>query len=63
MRRYGLPEPYEQLKALTRGQGITKDSMRGFIDGLDLPVEAKQRLLVLTPGGYVGLAEGLAKDI
>jgi len=63
MRRYGLPEPYEQLKALTRGQGITKDSMRGFIDGLDLPVEAKQRLLALAPGGYVGLAEGLAKDI
>jgi adenylosuccinate lyase len=63
MRRYGLPEPYEQLKALTRGQGITKESMRSFVDGLDLPAEAKQRLLDLTPGGYVGLAEGLAKDI
>ena len=63
MRRYGLPEPYEQLKALTRGQGITRESMRSFVDGLDLPAEAKQRLLDLTPGGYVGLAEGLAKDI
>jgi adenylosuccinate lyase len=63
MRRYGLPEPYEQLKALTRGQGITKDSMRQFITGLDLPAEAKQRLLDLTPGGYVGLAEPLARDI
>ncbi|MGA0585715.1 adenylosuccinate lyase [Dyella sp. KRB-257] len=63
MRRYGLPEPYEQLKALTRGQGITRDSMRSFIAGLDLPAEAKQRLLDLTPGGYVGLAEELAKDI
>ncbi|HEX5305270.1 MAG TPA: adenylosuccinate lyase, partial [Dyella sp.] len=63
MRRYGLPEPYEQLKALTRGQGITRDSMRTFIDGLALPADAKQRLLDLTPGGYVGLAEGLAKDI
>ncbi len=63
MRRYGLPEPYEQLKALTRGQGITRESMRSFVDGLDLPAEAKQRLLELTPGGYVGLAEGLAKDI
>jgi len=63
MRRYGLPEPYEQLKALTRGQGITRDSMRAFIDGLVLPDEAKQRLLELTPGGYVGLAEGLARDI
>ncbi|NMW23853.1 adenylosuccinate lyase, partial [Rhodanobacter denitrificans] len=63
MRRYGLPEPYEQLKALTRGHGITRDSMREFIGSLDLPAEAKQRLLELTPGGYIGLAEGLAKDI
>jgi adenylosuccinate lyase len=63
MRRYGLPEPYEQLKALTRGQGITKDSMRSFITALDLPADAKQRLLDLTPGGYIGLAESLAKDI
>ncbi|SHM11490.1 adenylosuccinate lyase [Rhodanobacter sp. OK091] len=63
MRRYGLPEPYEQLKALTRGHGITKDSMREFIDGLDLPADAKQRLLDLTPGSYIGLAEELAKDI
>ncbi|HET6432359.1 adenylosuccinate lyase [Dyella sp.] len=63
MRRYGLPEPYEQLKALTRGQGITQESMRTFITGLDLPADAKQRLLDLTPGGYVGLAEVLAKAI
>ncbi|MBT2116641.1 adenylosuccinate lyase [Dyella sp. LX-66] len=63
MRRYGLPEPYEQLKALTRGQGITKDSMRAFIAGLDLPAEAKQRLMELTPGGYIGLAEPLAREI
>jgi adenylosuccinate lyase len=63
MRRYGLPEPYEQLKALTRGQGITRESMRTFIEGLALPAEAKQRLLDLTPGGYVGLAEPLAREI
>jgi adenylosuccinate lyase len=63
MRRYGLPEPYEQLKALTRGQGITRESMRQFIAGLDLPAAAKQRLMELTPGGYTGLAAGLAKDI
>ncbi|MEW9570137.1 adenylosuccinate lyase [Rhodanobacter sp. Si-c] len=63
MRRYGLPQPYEQLKALTRGQGITKESMREFIGKLELPAEAKQRLLDLTPGGYIGLAETLAKDI
>jgi len=63
MRRYGLPQPYEQLKALTRGHGITKESMREFIGKLELPAEAKQRLLELTPGGYIGLAEGLAKNI
>jgi adenylosuccinate lyase len=63
MRRHGLPQPYEQLKALTRGHGITRESMRGFIDGLELPADAKQRLLELTPGSYIGLAEQLAKDI
>jgi len=63
MRRYGLPQPYEQLKALTRGHGITRESMREFIGGLDLPTEAKQRLLALTPGSYVGLAEIMAKDV
>ena len=63
MRRYGLPEPYEQLKALTRGHGINKDSMHSFISGLELPADAKQRLLDLTPGSYIGLAEDLAKDI
>lgn len=63
MRRYGLPEPYEQLKALTRGHGITRESMREFIGKLELPAEAKQRLLALTPRGYTGLAEGLARDI
>lgn len=63
MRRYGLPEPYEQLKALTRGQGITRDSMRAFIGGLVLPEDAKQRLLTLTPASYTGLASRLAGEI
>jgi adenylosuccinate lyase len=63
MRRYGLPEPYEQLKALTRGQGITRDSMRQFISGLALPADAKDRLLALTPGTYIGVADDLAKTI
>ncbi|HMB56322.1 MAG TPA: adenylosuccinate lyase [Arenimonas sp.] len=63
MRRYDLPNPYEQLKALTRGQGITEAAMREFVAGLDLPADAKARLLALTPGGYVGLAEALAKRI
>jgi adenylosuccinate lyase len=63
MRRYGLPEPYEQLKALTRGQGITRESMREFISSLEMPADAKQRLLELTPGTYTGLAGVLARDI
>ena len=63
MRRYGLPEPYEQLKALTRGQGITRESMHTFVSCLDLPADAKQRLLALTPGSYIGLADELAKAI
>ena len=63
MRRHGLPSPYEQLKALTRGQGITAESMRGFIESLELPEADRQRLLELTPAGYTGLAERLARDI
>jgi adenylosuccinate lyase len=63
MRRHGLPNPYEQLKALTRGRGITAESMREFIDTLELPAEAKQRLLALTPAGYTGLAERLAREL
>jgi adenylosuccinate lyase len=63
MRRYGLPSPYEQLKALTRGQGIDEASMRAFIGSLDLPADAKQRLLDMTPGSYTGLAGRLASGI
>ncbi|HET7930063.1 MAG TPA: adenylosuccinate lyase, partial [Rhodanobacteraceae bacterium] len=63
MRRHGLPEPYEQLKALTRGHGITQASMRAFIEGLALPAAAKQRLLDLTPATYTGLATDLARGI
>jgi len=62
VRRHGLPNPYEQLKALTRGQGITAESMRGFIAGLDLPADARERLLALTPATYTGLAELLARE-
>ena len=63
MRRHGLPNPYEQLKALTRGQGINAASMREFIQGLDLPEDEKQRLLAMTPGSYTGLAERMARDV
>jgi adenylosuccinate lyase len=63
MRRHGLPEPYEQLKALTRGQGITRESLRTFIESLALPADAKKRLLALTPATYAGLAAKLAGGI
>ena len=63
MRRHGLPNPYEQLKALTRGHGITQESMRAFIASLDLPEHDKSRLLMLSPGDYTGLAARLAKAI
>ncbi len=63
MRRHGLPNPYEQLKALTRGQDMTAESIRHFIGTLELPDDAKQRLLAMTPGSYTGLAATLAKDI
>jgi adenylosuccinate lyase len=62
MRRYGLPEPYEQLKALTRGKGITEETLRAFIQKLKLPKPAKESLLKLTPSTYIGLAQKLALD-
>jgi adenylosuccinate lyase len=63
MRRYGLPKPYEQLKALTRGKGINQEALREFIMGLDLPDEPKARLLALTPRSYIGMAAALARDL
>ncbi|MDD3762236.1 MAG: adenylosuccinate lyase [Nevskiales bacterium] len=56
MRRYGLPEPYEQLKRLTRGQKIGRDAIRQFVSELELPDAEKQRLLAMTPATYVGNA-------
>lgn len=63
MRRYAIPEPYEKLKALTRGQKITPEILVTFIDGLDLPEEVKARLRGLTPKDYVGLAQKLAQCV
>jgi adenylosuccinate lyase len=63
MRRYGLPQPYEQLKALTRGKGITREALRDFVAGLDLPADAKKRLADMTPRTYVGLAIELARTV
>ena len=64
LRRYGAPEPYEQLKALTRGRrGITRESLHAFIDALTIPGDAKARLKALTPATYVGDAAELAKRV
>ncbi|HNB47013.1 MAG TPA: adenylosuccinate lyase, partial [Burkholderiaceae bacterium] len=63
MRRFGLPEPYEQLKAFTRGQPMTRALMQGFIAALALPQAEKDRLLAMTPGSYTGKAAELARRI
>lgn len=61
MRRHGLPNPYEQLKALTRGKAITPEAIHAFVDGLALPEAEKARLRALTPAAYTGAAAALAK--
>jgi adenylosuccinate lyase len=63
MRRYGIEQPYEKLKELTRGKGISADSLQAFIAGLDIPETAKQELASLTPATYLGNAVALAKAI
>jgi adenylosuccinate lyase len=63
MRRYGIPEPYEKLKALTRGRAVTEDLLMTFVDTLDIPDDEKQRLRALTPETYIGLAAKQARDI
>jgi adenylosuccinate lyase len=60
MRRYGLPQPYEQLKVLTRGKGMTEETMRQFIGSLDLPIEPKNQLIAMSPATYIGVATRLA---
>jgi adenylosuccinate lyase len=63
MRRFGVPNPYEQLKELTRGKGIEKDALRQFISTLPLPAADRQRLLDMTPASYIGKAAELARKI
>ncbi|MDP4301080.1 adenylosuccinate lyase [Leptothrix discophora] len=63
MRRHGLPQPYEQLKAFTRGQPMTRELMQGFIANLALPQAEKDRLLAMTPASYTGAATALARRI
>ncbi|WP_299592603.1 adenylosuccinate lyase [uncultured Microbulbifer sp.] len=63
MRRYNIEEPYEKLKALTRGQGITKETLSVFIDGLEMPEDAKKSLREMTPASYIGNAVAQANKI
>jgi adenylosuccinate lyase len=63
MRRYGLPQPYEQLKKFTRGEPMTRELMQGFIARLEIPEADKQRLLAMTPGSYTGMAAELARRV
>lgn len=63
MRRFGVPNPYEQLKELTRGKGITPEGLRSFIQGLAIPDDAKKLLLEMTPASYIGKATELAKRL
>ena len=63
MRRYGIEQPYEKLKALTRGQRIDAATLHEFIETLDLPEKAKAELLKLTPTGYLGNASKQTRDV
>lgn len=64
MRRYGVANPYEQLKELTRGKsGMTREILHGFIEGLAVPDTEKTRLKTLTPASYIGMAADLARQI
>jgi adenylosuccinate lyase len=62
MRRYGIAEPYEKLKSLTRGRPVTRELMQDFIRSLDIPEDARRRLLELTPSSYTGAASQLARS-
>ncbi len=63
MRRYAIAEPYEKLKALTRGQAMTRETMLAFVEGLELPDDAKAALRALTPASYIGNSSTQARDI
>jgi len=63
MRRYGIENPYEKLKELTRGKGISREALQAFIQSLEIPDTEKNRLMQMTPANYVGIAEQLAKKI
>ena len=63
MRMHGVSEPYEKLKELTRGKRVDGEGMRTFVQKLEIPDDAKKRLLELTPGSYIGEAAKLARNV
>jgi len=63
MRRFAIENPYEQLKAMTRGKGITREALQDFIATLAIPQSERDRLLAMTPASYVGKAAALARNI
>jgi adenylosuccinate lyase len=63
MRRYGVPQAYEKLKDVTRGRSVTPEALHALVRELDIPDAEKQRLLALTPAGYIGMAAELARRI
>lgn len=63
MRRYGIANPYEKLKELTRGKRVSREDMRRFVESLEIPAQARAELLELTPWNYTGMAAGLARRI
>ena len=63
MRRFGIANPYEKLKELTRGTRVSREGMQAFVNTLEIPAEAKKALLELTPWDYTGKAAELAKRI
>jgi adenylosuccinate lyase len=63
MRRYAIENPYEKLKELTRGKGISKQAMQEFVQTLDIPQDAKDLLLAMTPASYTGIAAKLAREV
>jgi len=63
MRRHGIENPYEKLKALTRGEAITQETLHTFIATLELDENVRRQLLALTPSNYTGLANQLAASL
>jgi len=63
MRQYGIEEPYEKLKAMSRGQRLSKEAIDQFVDHLDIPEDAKQRIYTMTPASYTGNAGEMARSL